>query len=114
MVVGTIWSTKQVNIMMRYYLKLKERIEGYVENQYEFKIKSMPRAKAGVLFSYRPKGKDTWLPGDQFGKLERETIAETSEFLEYKSSIKMYFPYHWFNKMATDIAMQEKARLVYS
>lgn len=99
--------------MMRYYLQLKEQIEGHIATQYEFKIKPMPKAKAGVLFSYRAKGQDSWLPGDQFGKRERETIADTSEFVNYKSSIKMYFPYHWFNKMAADMAMQQKAELVY-
>lgn len=100
--------------MMRYYLKLKERIESHIEDCYEFKIKPMPKAKAGVSFSYRAKSEDTWIPGDQFGKREREVIAETAEFIEYKSSIKMYFPYHWFNKMASDMAMQEKSRLILS
>ena len=99
-------------VMMKYYLTLKDDIEQFISEHYDFEVKKLMRQKASPKFRYRRKLDDRWSEADDFGRNERDYIAENPRFRDYTSSIKMYLPYRVFNKMVADLVMQKEMVLV--
>ena len=92
--------------MMKYFLPLKEEVEAFIKDHYDFQVKQVAKAKAGVNFVYRRKGESDWNASDSFGRNERDFIALNDQFIERTNSIKSGFPYRLFNKIVADLVME--------
>jgi len=100
--------------MLNYYLGLKTEVEEFIDQEYEFKIEETKKVRARVKFKYKRKADGIWLEGEQFGRNERDFIANQPEFKGYDNTIKMYFPYRLFNKIAADKVMATSYNLQYA
>lgn len=93
--------------MMKYFLPLKEEVESFIKEHYDFQVKKVAKAKAGINFVYRRKGDAVWNAADSFGRNERDFIALNDQFIDRTNSIKTGFPYRLFNKIVADLVMEK-------